>query len=91
MVRVAAEPTARGLRFETSAGEQPAHTVIDAQRDRALAEVAEAFEQAHTNAIRTRDEASAGKQSAERELDRLIELRAAKHAELTGLESCHAA
>jgi len=80
-----------GFGFQTATGEQPAHSVIDAQRDRALAEAAEAFEQPRTNAIQTRDEASAAQQAAERERDRLIELRAAKQAELREMEARHAA
>lgn len=79
-----------GFAFQTPAGEQPAHSVIDAQRDRALAEVGEIFEQPRANAIETRDEAVADKEAAERDRDRLIALRAAKQAELTELEVRHA-
>jgi len=80
-----------GFGFQTATGEQPAHSVIDAQRDRALVEAAEAFEKPRTNAIQTRDEASAAQQAAERERDRLIELRAAKQAELRDMKARHAA
>ena len=80
-----------GFGFQTATGEQPAHSVIDAQRDRALVEAAEAFEEPRTNAIQTHDEASAAQQAAERERDRLIELRAAKQAELRDMKARHAA
>ena len=80
-----------GFAFETGAGEQPAHATIDAHRDRALTQAETAFEQPRTNAINTRDLATAAKQDAERERDRLLQLRAAKHAELAGLEGRHAA
>lgn len=79
-----------GFAFETRAGEQPAHATIDAQRDRALAQAEAAFEQPRANAINTRDMAVAAKQDAERERDRLLQLRAAKHVELSELEARHA-
>jgi len=81
----------QGFAFETADGEQPAHTVIDAQRDRALAEAGEAYEVPRTNAIRTRDEAVALKEAAEHERVRLVRLRESKRAELKDLEARHAA
>ena len=80
-----------GFAFATDAGELPAHSIIDAQRDRALAQVEEAFEVPRSNASRARDEAVEALAQAERERDRLAERRAAKRAELDQLEATHAA
>jgi len=80
-----------GFAFETGAGEQPAHATIDAHRDRALTQAEAAFEQPRANAINTRDLAVQAKQDAERERDRLRQLRATRHADLIGLEARDAA
>jgi hypothetical protein len=78
-----------GFDFSTSEGEVPAHTVIDAQRDRALADLYDAFAVPRANAERTRDEATEAQASAERELERLREARSQVQAELNGLEATH--
>lgn len=80
-----------GFAFVTDEGELPAHSIIDAQRDRALAQLDEAFEEALSNALRARDEAVEELKQAERERDRLLSLRALKQAELDGLGAAHAA
>ena len=80
-----------GFAFVTDAGELPAHSIIEAQRNRALAQVDEAFEQALSNALRARDEAVEALKQTERERDRLAGLRALKQAELDGLGAAHAA
>lgn len=80
-----------GFAFATDEGELPAHSIIDAQRDRALAQLDEAFEEALSNALRARNEAVETAQQAERERDRLLGLRALKQAELDGLGAAHAA
>jgi len=80
-----------GFAFATAAGELPAHSIIDAQRDRALAQVEEAFEAPRSNASRARDEAVEALAQAERERGRLAERRAAKQVELDQLGATHAA
>jgi hypothetical protein len=81
----------RGENYATATGEQPAHAVIDRQRDRGLAEAAEAFAQPRANALRARDEAAAIQQNADRQRDRLAQQRAELHAVLYGLEAGDAA
>lgn len=80
-----------GETLTTDTGEQPAHTTIDAYRDRAVAEVAEAFEPARANAQAAWDEAIAVKAEADAEVLRLGELRADKQAALEEWEARHAA